>query len=230
MIKNNIALLLHPSLRGRAFIQALIKRNLIPSEVVLMNGPCLNIKQISDNDIFYYKPLEKPEDTLVDIDIPITLIDSDNCNSKESINALKNLKSEWVIYSGGGILKSEVLSIGKKFIHIHPGKLPDYRGSTCFYYSLLDNGFCSCTAFIMDENLDSGKIIYQKDFHPPPKVDFDNIFDPWMRADTLCDLLENNDFECDIRLYNNDLSKSTMYYIIHPVLKHLAIIKNNNEV
>ena len=65
-------------------------------------------------------------------------------------------------------------------------------------------------------------------FFPPTDVDLDYIFDPWMRSETLCNLLHNFDFSKEVELKNNDLSQSETYYIIHPVLKHIAVLKSKN--
>tara|TARA_B100000579_G_scaffold25171_1_gene17724 strand:+ start:18879 stop:19571 length:693 start_codon:yes stop_codon:yes gene_type:complete len=229
MIKDNIAFLLHPSLRGRAFIQNMLKKNILPSEVLLMKGdlkktavpPNLDSKN-------YFDPYEEPTVTLERANLDFSSVPSLNCNDDLVIKKLESLKSEWVIYSGGGILRKKVLSIGKKFIHIHPGYLPNYRGSTCFYYSIINEGLCMCSGFVMEEKLDSGGIILTKSFTPPPNIDLDYIFDPWMRSETICDILNQFDFSSEIVLKDNDLNQSEMYYIIHPVLKHIALYKSKN--
>ena len=78
----------------------------------------------------------------------------------------------------------------------------------------------------MDENLDSGRIILQRDCIPDKEIDLDYVFDPWMRAETICDVLENCDFTKNVKSNYNDSQKSNMYYVIHPVLKHIAILKS----
>ncbi len=231
MIKENIALLLHPSLRGRAYIQRMIKNHLIPSEILLMDDRLSEIA-VPPNLEFadYYNPYEKPSITLTDNNIDFSIVSSTNCNDTLVIDELKKFKSKWVIFSGGGILQKEILSIGKNFIHVHPGKLPQYRGSTCFYYSLIKEGKCFCTAFVMDEMLDSGKILRSEEFNPPKGVDLDYVFDPWMRSVTMVNILNDLNFIKEVKLHENKSQNSEMYYIIHPVLKHISILKNNNEI
>ena len=71
---------------------------------------------------------------------------------------------DFCIFSGGGILKKEILELSTKFVHFHPGIVPNYRGSTCFYYSILNDDECGVTAFIMEEGLDVGDVICKKNF------------------------------------------------------------------
>ena len=227
-IKENLAILLHPSYRGRAFIQNMIKKKILPNEIFLMEHESVSYEDYKGStDNLLFNPNEKTTESIKNININYKIINSVDCNSNLVIDAIKNINSKWIIYSGGGILKKEVLSQGKKFIHIHPGKLPEYRGSTCFYYSIIDKGYCYCTAFIMDEKLDSGKILLDRQFFPPKNVDFDTIFDPWMRSETLCELLEAIDFEKEVKYSSNSDLASNMYYVIHPVLKHISIGINN---
>ena len=60
-------------------------------------------------------------------------------NDRETIEVIKNTDEQTLIYSGygGTLLRAEVLGTGKKFLHIHGGYIPDYKGSTTNYYSVL---------------------------------------------------------------------------------------------
>tara|TARA_B100002052_G_scaffold273201_1_gene275443 strand:- start:67 stop:759 length:693 start_codon:yes stop_codon:yes gene_type:complete len=230
MNASNFALLLHPSLRGRAFIQNMVKEQLLPSEIILMNESKEDFgDEIRLDKYDFFNPNIKVKDTLEKHNLNFTTVDSVDCNNSLVVDAVSELKSEWLIFSGGGILRNQFLSLGKKIVHIHPGKLPDYRGSTCFYYSMLNNQGCTCTAFLMEKGLDSGKVLYYEHFNPPKNIDLDNIYDNWMRAVTLIKVI-NKIKKGNITLKDNDEAKSNMYYIIHPVLKHISILKNNNEI
>ena len=114
-----------------------------------------------------------------------------------------------------------------KFIHIHPGIVPEYKGSTPIYYSILKEDKCGATAFFMNEEIDSGEIIMQKEFDMPlPDEDIDYYYDCTMRATLLKDIL-------DIYVTKDEFPKEALlrhvneeaYFIIHPVLKHIAILK-----
>jgi hypothetical protein len=55
-----------------------------------------------------------------------------------------------ILFTGGGIVPESVLSIPKlKFIHIHPGYLPDIKGADCTLWSTLLTGHASATCFYM---------------------------------------------------------------------------------
>ena len=47
--------------------------------------------------------------------------------------------TRYYIYSGypGVIIRDEEILKKKKIVHFHPGKLPDFKGSTTIYYSVL---------------------------------------------------------------------------------------------
>ena len=230
MSDSDFAILLHPSLRGRAFIQNMVKEQLLPSEIILMSESkekSPDGRKLEKYDFF--DPNIKASVTLESNNLNFRTVNSVDCNNLSVIDAVSQLKSKWLIFSGGGILRSNFLSLGKRIVHVHPGKLPDYRGSTCFYYSMLNNQGCTCTAFLMEERLDTGKVICFEDFKPPKNIDLDNIFDNWMRAVTLTKVLKIIK-KGNVTLKENDNAKSNMYYIIHPVLKNISILKNNNEI
>jgi methionyl-tRNA formyltransferase len=130
---------------------------------------------------------------------------------------------DYLIFTGGGILRQDILNVGPKFIHLHPGIVPSYRGSTCFYYSIINDCNVGVTAFIMDKNLDTGDIIYQRVFSKPNHIYVDDIFDPYMRSETLLDIIKRQLLEKGKFKHQNPNEGET-YYIVHPVLKHIAIL------
>ena len=110
-------------------------------------------------------------------------------------------------------------------MHIHPGKLPEYRGSTTIYYSLLQTNKVAATAIFLNEEIDKGNIICSKEY----KFDFDAklidlVFDPLLRAEVLVTAMKllSKNKNCE-KTQNHLLG--TDYFIIHPILKHLAILK-----
>ena len=152
-----------------------------------------------------------------------TEFDFIDINHPDLINFINKNREEYYIFTGGGILKNEILNAGVKFVHLHPGLAPKYKGSTCFYYSIINEGSAGVTAFIMDEGLDTGDIIYQKTFEKPQHKFLDEVYDPYIRSETLVDVTSQNLFyRQDFKKQNSHVGET--YFIIHPVLKHIAII------
>ena len=162
---NKIGIILTPEARSKAYLHKILNNDLQLDEIIFMNDNRIEKKyslkiieiskkynfdiSISVKDILKNNNLKWKEFNFVDINHP-TLIDY-----------LKNSNTEFFIYTGGGILKKDVLNSGPKFVHFHPGIVPFYRGSTCFYYAILNEDECGVTAYIMQEGLDTGPIIYQ---------------------------------------------------------------------
>ena len=68
---------------------------------------------------------------------PATEIETLNIESIDALSLKEYLMKQdtkTVLFTGGGILKQELLSVSDlKFIHIHPGIVPDIRGADCFF-------------------------------------------------------------------------------------------------
>ena len=158
----------------------------------------------------------------------IDLINCDGIKDPQVEEYLQTFNPALVIYSGfgGEIVPARLLSMNIPFLHIHAGWLPDYRGSTTVYYSLLQDGLCGVSAILLDPKIDNGPIVAQHHYPPPPPgVDVDYLYDNAIRADLLVRVLSKW-----LIKHNFDDVKSQIhgegetYYVIHPVLKHLALI------
>ena len=143
-------------------------------------------------------------------------------NHIELVDYIRKKNFDFVIFTGGGILRKDILSSGTKFVHFHPGIVPEYRGSTCFYYSIIKENNCGVTAFVMNEGLDTGDVIYQKIFEKPNHVFIDDVYDSFIRSETMVDVLKNNQLEKKFK--KQDQTSGNTFYIIHPVLKHISIL------
>ena len=144
-------------------------------------------------------------------------------NNLKLIEYVKKSKINYYLFTGGGILKKDILTAGSKFIHFHPGIVPDYRGSTCFYYSIINENNCGVTSFVMDQELDTGDIIYQKKFVKPNHKYIDEIFDPFIRSETMIEVIQK-DLIKKSKFLKQNKSDGETYFIIHPVLKHISIM------
>lgn len=234
----NLTFLYWDSTRASSYINALLKHGLYPKDIIVLakenniNESFLkeNLKFNYLNDFFDitldYKCFSKYSN--------ITYLKTKDINSNEVINSLKKSSSDYILFSGGGIIKNEILSISKKFIHIHPGIFPDFRGSTCFYYSLIKNNSLGASAFFMESTLDTGDLIYDLSFDinyyikDDQNYFMDEILDPYIRMQVFEKILVLLNKDTALTSKKQSFLNKPAYFVIHPLLRSLAV-KNINK-
>ena len=135
------------------------------------------------------------------------------------------------IFSGypGQIIKSKKI-LKNKILHIHPGSLYDFKGSTTLYYSLIMKGLIYCSVIVLNNKIDSGKVLFKKKFTLPKKMTikkFESNFENELRALTLIKYLKlysTKPQKVNNRRYSAK-SKISNYYICHPILRGLVFNK-----
>jgi|APSaa5957512535_1039671.scaffolds.fasta_scaffold103101_2 methionyl-tRNA formyltransferase len=152
-----------------------------------------------------------------------------NVNSDSLVRALIKSNANLAIYSGygGQIVGHTVLSIGKFFLHIHSGALPEYRGSTTIYYAILNNDNCGVTAILLDNGIDTGLIVGEMAFPLPQSgSDIDFYLDVKFRSELLVDVVSYYVQHGEFKDEKPQLAhEGVAYYIMHPVLRHIAMLK-----
>lgn len=251
MLLTDIGMIAGDTSRSRAYLQALARNELLPNYVlVLENASAKPLPGQLDKSQFHHAS-ERVDDVeecwseahfdsnrsikilLDEFDIPYQVSASKDINDPSVVEAIR-LRSESVfIYSGFGgvLLREDVLSIGKHFLHVHGGYLPDYKGSTTNYYSLLVEKTLGASAIFLSAEIDSGPILLRQKFPPPAnRQAIDHIYDSGARAKVLVETLRNY-LKCGGWEY--ELPANTggeTYYIIHPVLKHIAILAKAQSI
>jgi len=221
----NISMLAAPTIRSKIYLYYLIKHNLKLSFLLLLE----KTNKKSEKTIYHheYDLSLSIEKICEKISIPYKKIYATNPNDPKVIETLKQRDEKIFIFSGpsGVILKEDILNTSKLFLHAHPGLLPEYRGSTTIYYSLLKENICGVTAFFLDKQIDTGPILKRKRF-PPPKQNANlNLYDNIIRAELLVELLKEVDLNSLVLQKKQvDNPQSETYYIVHPILKHIAIL------
>lgn len=230
--------------RSKAYLQNMLREGFYPETVILLDNSKMMLpeKRRSLESLLpdsqkkirkvgflssFYDENEEVKSTVEKYNINCNTVVSDSVNSPQVIEAVKNLETEYIVYSGPGgvILGRDILNAGKKFIHAHPGSLPAYKGSTTFYYSYLLENKIFCSVLFLDKNIDNGPLLYQKEYELSEKnLDFDFVVDPLIRTETLLDFLRKGEIK-EARKNGSD----NTFFIIHPVLKHLAILKNRKS-
>ena len=150
-------------------------------------------------------------------------------NSENVLKGLAKIKSDIVVFAGygGQLLKEKHFESGLHYLHMHPGKLPTERGSTTIYYSILNQRKITVTAFYMTKKIDAGENVLFSEYPVPARgVDIDLWLDNVIRADCFIKALKEI---CKGEKSKVSVSESEEYYVIHPVLKHVAILSLKNK-
>ena len=155
----------------------------------------------------------------------------------------KNTKNAF-LYTNGGIVPKDVININNlKIIHIHPGIVPEFRGSDCLLWSAIKIGKIGASCFYMNENIDEGDLISSRLFKIPSlpslikEIDSKEeknaylallySIDPHYRAKLLIEIL--NKFEsCNLKnLPTKSQKKSSVfpYLQMHPKIREIAMRK-----
>ncbi len=209
--------------RSLIYFEELIKYKLIPNYVLLM----LNDEQNPLPGKKNRKSLDQIKKILVSADVSFDVSFNSDINSQEIVDTLSSRHESTFIYSGfGGVLvKSNILSLGKEFLHIHGGYLPDYKGSTTNYFSLIEENMMGASSIFLTKEIDCGPVLIRRKYSAPvDRSEIDHTHDSKLRAKVLIETLQKYikkgsfDFELESNVGGDT------YYIIHPVLKHLAIM------
>ena len=223
--------------RSQAYAQAMVAHKLEPERVLVFGG--INAKQGPSlgNDNVSLSRSEGLAFPNLSISLSETCrlakwkseeLSTSQVNDVAISNFVRALKPRLVIYSGfgGQLVGTELLEIGAPFLHIHSGWLPEERGSTTIYYSLLQGHECSASAIILDKGIDTGAIVARQRFaRPPAGTDVDCMYDNAIRACLLVEVLEV--FQKTGKLPEHipqSPHAGTTHYVIHPVLKHIALL------
>lgn len=212
--------------RTRYYLYQLIKNDLLPGYILLL----LN----SDKELLPGQKNSTAETGIIqlldNIKIKYDIAPNGNINSPEVVSLISSRAEQVFIFSGfgGALLRNNILSIGKKFLHVHGGYLPEYKGSTTNYYSLIDENTIGASSIFLTKEIDCGPVLLRKKFSAPKdRTEIDHIYDSEARSKVLIETLKQYvksggwDFELESG------KGGETFYIIHPVLKHLAILGGN---
>lgn len=243
MILADVGILAVESNRTRLYLQQMVKHQLLPAMVLLMEDPSKKtaesaalLERIQHRQKIQYDTAGEFDMSLsvrnyLEInDIPYQVLPWLDPNNAEVVRAVADCSTTILIYSGpgGAILRRDILSTGKKFLHVHPGYLPGFGGSTTIYYSLIKEDRCGATAFFLTDKIDAGPVI-RREFYPSPsdRTTIDLWYDPFIRSDLLVKVLQ--DYVKNGKMESQPQPEAgETYFIIHPVLKHIAILSNKN--
>jgi methionyl-tRNA formyltransferase len=234
----SLGVLLLPSVRSLAYLDVLRSLDWIPQEVVLLQSeiPRLEAVRAEDRQFGYggkYFDLSLDLSSYLQSVPKVIRVEGNDVNSPAVHEALKRCSSETFLFTGGGILTPETLRLARSSLHCHPGWVPDYRGSTCFYYSMLAESALGATAFLMDEQIDTGSVLARSRFRYNLRVSsaqplfVDYILDPHIRACTLRKALLARLETGQWTGFPQEADDRPAFFVMHPWLRHLAIRRVN---
>ncbi len=150
---------------------------------------------------------------------------------------LRQLPDTALLFTGGGIVPAKLLGLTRhRFIHVHPGYLPDIRGADCVLWSSLLNRRLSASCFYMAPGIDTGDIIsraWLPEFainYPDGDMDTQTLYrcvfcflDPWVRAYLLRQLVNLNDEFRNIDWTEQNKADGETFHFMHEHLRAFAI-------
>ncbi|MBW3226019.1 formyltransferase family protein [Marinobacter adhaerens] len=188
---------------------------------------------------------------------PVETISVNGLDDPSLARYLKSSRDKTILFTGGGLLKEPLLSLeGIRFIHIHPGIVPEVKGADGLFWSLLLKGKAGYSAFYMNPGIDTGDIIVQQEY----KVDLSRLglenygndeiyralldfYDPCFRIMTFIHFL-NSIFDKKQLIDDNEIfdlrsipsraqdpEEGRTYFFMHRCLRNFVIdgVKNKGE-
>lgn len=152
------------------------------------------------------------------------------------INKIKELPIKYFLFAGDGRLR-EILNHGKKFIHIHPGIVPEVKGSDGILYSAMLRQKIGMSIFFMNEGIDTGDIVKTKEYSLL-KIKFPfyfkfnseavkrgviNYIDPCYRAQLLIEVLKTSENPSAWNYEIQNPLEGKNYYFMHKAIVKKAV-------
>ena len=222
MIIKDLGMIAADTSRTKVYLEKLINNNLIPNHVIVLLNSESELKPGQKNS--------ESKDILLNLlkrsNISYSISTNSDINNEVVVKKIRDREESIFIYSGfGGILlRDNVLEVAK-FLHVHGGYLPNYKGSTTNYFSLIDENTVGASSIFLTKDIDCGPVICREKFPPPiDRSSIDHEYDSEVRSrvliKTLINYVQDNCFNYELE----DNTGGDTYYIIHPVLKHISIL------
>lgn len=207
----NINLLLADTKRSNIYLNELLKNKITIGEIIVY----------SKKKLLYLKKIILK----INFSTKIKVVKSNSVNSRSINNLLLSSKNRIFLFSGysGEIIKNKKILKEKELLHCHPGKIPDFRGSTTIYYSIILKKKVHCSLFRLTNKIDKGKVYFVKKFNIPKiKNTIEGDYDNSIRAKTLSYFFKNSNRKTP----RPKKEVNNYYYIAHPVIRNLVLDKN----
>lgn len=125
----------------------------------LLIVPCLHM--LSRSRISEIKREFKLEDTRIDSS---NVVNVSSVNADKTLDILRQMKPSLIIVNGTRIISNKILNgVPARFVNMHTGITPLYRGVHGAYWALVENNrkACGVTVHFVDQGIDTGDIVEQ---------------------------------------------------------------------
>ncbi len=237
MRRNDTVMIAAQTARTNAYVQALAHAGITLKGAILFGEPnSAKAGQAAyvpentwpDAPVFMPDLSQSLEESVAKVCECVVPVRATHVNEAPVLETLAGFDAALAVYSGYGsqIVGETLLNAGPPLLHVHAGWLPEFRGSTTTYYHLLVTGDCGVSALILEKEIDAGPILARRRYpRPPAGLDIDYLYDGAIRADLLVDVLKSYGRTGVLpRVASQDASSGGTYYVIHPVLKHIALL------
>ena len=99
------------------------------------------------------------------IELGLPIIEVQDLNSDEFLDSLSSLNADLFVVVAFRILPKHILKLPKiGSVNLHASLLPKYRGAAPIHWAVINGEKeTGCTIFFLDEKVDTGKVIIQKE-------------------------------------------------------------------
>lgn len=147
------------------------------------------------------------------LDLGLEVYETDNINSKESINKIDEINPDYiVVIAFGEIIKDELLEKYKdKFINVHSSLLPKYRGAAPMQWTILNKEKkAGVSTMLIDSKMDTGDILDKKEISIDSNTNINTLHDKLsvLASELIVDTVLNFDNRYDSREVQDDKKAS----------------------
>jgi len=214
----------HPQDVGRAVDQAFENRRYFLYDPSLAGSSLLTGAAARPSRYASFDPDEPVENTLSRYGIRHSVMAVSGINDYEVAEAIREARQGYFVFGGGGMVRGPLFQTGKRFLHVHPGLVPFFRGSHCVEWSVLIGERCGATAFLMNETIDGGDVIASREFDFPELEagGIPPLYSPHIRSELLVDVVGRYASTGYFEAGKQDMTKGETYYKMHPALANLV--------
>jgi methionyl-tRNA formyltransferase len=107
---------------------------------------------------------------------PVDPVFVESINGPAALEALRAAAPDLILYTGGGIVRDELLAIPTiGVLNAHMGLLPGYRGMNALEWSLLHGDPLGITIHFIDSGIDTGEILLRRELEADPSDTIESL-------------------------------------------------------